>query len=350
MQLTITRCNGYNPNYHPDSLAGCMYKIPSVTDNGYVDHNNYGTRDMICHKGAQSDKYVLKVKAGSLITGTYTKWPESHHGPIIDSLAKCDGDCRESDLTKLKFDVISHKGLIHPRPGVPDGTFISDTAAGYWALDEFREAGSIIKFVVPKCLKAGNYIWRHEHIALHSAMPEAKSKGAQHYPYCTNLEIIGDGTEELVGGSSPMNWYSTDNPGITINVFRNPTKYIIPGPDVTPLCGANDQPSTRDDNTTPTTRSTIPAATTTTSSPETTDSKASPSLFLAKHTFLEKTPLPSPPVQNLHSTKQQYRSCHDHDPRTPIPKCYYDRNAYSNAHSNPQRRRHFSRQDRQHRQ
>ena len=278
-----------------------MYKTPSVTDNGYVDHNNYGTRDMICHKGAQSDKYVLKVKAGSLITGTYTKWPESHHGPIIDSLAKCDGDCRESDLTKLKFDVISHKGLIRPRAGVPDGTFISDTAAGYWALDEFREAGNIIKFVVPKCLKPGNYVWRHEQIALHSAMPEAKTLGAQHYPYCTNLEIIGDGTEELVGGSSPMNWYRTEDPGITINIFRNPTKYTIPGPDVTPLCGANDQPSTPDDNTTPATTSTTPAAATATApSSETTDGKASPLLSSPNPHFLKKFPsLPPCPKSTL---------------------------------------------------
>lgn len=242
-----------------------MYKVPTITDNGFVDFNYYGTRDMICHKGAQSDKYTLKVKAGSTITGTFTEWPESHHGPIIDSLSKCDGECKDADLTKQKFDVVSRAGLLRPRAGVPDGTFISDTAAGYWALDEFRESGSIVKFTVPKCLKPGNYIWRHEMIALHSAMVEAKSKGAQHYPYCINIEVTGDGTQELVGGSSPMNWYSRTDPGITINIFRNPTTYIIPGPDVSFTCGVNDQPTTPDDTTLPSaTATTLDASSTTT--------------------------------------------------------------------------------------
>lgn len=235
-----------------------MYKVPTTTDNGFVDFRYYGTRDMICHKGAQSDKYTLKVKAGSTITGTFTSWPESHHGAIIDSLSKCDGECKDADLTKQKFDVVSRAGLLRPRTDVPEGTFISNTAAGYWALDEFRENGNIVKFTVPKCLKPGNYIWRHEMIALHAAMIEAKSKGAQHYPYCINIEVTGDGTQELVGGSSPMNWYSRTDPGITINIYRNPTKYIIPGPDVSFTCGVNEQPTTPDDATS------LPSATATT--------------------------------------------------------------------------------------
>lgn len=297
IQLKITRCKGYNANYHPDNEAGCMYKIPATTDNGFVDFRYYGTRDMICHKGAQSDKYTLKVKAGSTITGTFSTWPESHHGPIINSLSKCDGDCREADLTKQKFDVVSHAGLIHPRPGVPDGTFISNEAAGYWALDEFRERGHIIKFTIPKCLKPGNYIWRYEMIALHSAMVEAQDKGAQHYPYCTNIEVSGDGTQELVGGSSPTNWYNRADPGITINIFRNPTKYIIPGPDISFTCGVNDQTTTPADDTPlpTTTATTLAAASTTTLAAATTtpdsenrDSKHTP--LLAQPTFLETSP------------------------------------------------------------
>lgn len=242
-----------------------MYKIPLTTDNGYVDFRYYGTRDMICHKGAQSDKYTLKVKAGSTITGTFTPWPEGHHGPIIDSLSKCDGDCREADLTNQKFDVITRSGLLYPRPGVPEGTYLNDVDTGYYALDDFRDKGSIVRFTVPKCLKPGNYIWRHEMIALHVAMVEAVGQGAQHYPYCINIEVSGDGTQELVGGSSPMNWYNKSDPGITLNIYHNPLKYIIPGPDVSFTCGVNDQPTTPVDNTTPTiTATTLAAADSTT--------------------------------------------------------------------------------------
>lgn len=243
-----------------------MYKVPTTTDNGFVDFRYYGTRDMICHKGAQSDKYTLKVKAGSTITATFTKWPESHHGPIIDSLSKCDGECKDADLTKQMFDVVSRSGLLRPIEGVPEGKSVSSTTAGYWALDEFRENDSIIKFTVPKCLKPGNYIWRHEMIALHSAMVEAKSAGAQHYPYCINIEVTGDGTQELVGGSSPMNWYSRTDPGITINIYRNPYKYIIPGPDVSFTCGVDEQPTSPGNTIPPPTRSatTLAAASITT--------------------------------------------------------------------------------------
>lgn len=79
---------------------------------------------------------------------------------------------------------------------------------------------------VPSSLVAGNYVFRHEIIALHGA---ASLDGAQNYPQCFNIEITGSGTESPSGVLGTDLYQETD-PGIYINPYTTITSYDMPGP------------------------------------------------------------------------------------------------------------------------
>ncbi|MCJ1267663.1 hypothetical protein MMC22_007549 [Lobaria immixta] len=223
-------CACYHPNYQPD--PACTASIPADTDNGYIDHNGYRSRDIICHKGATVGNLTLKVEAGHDIEIQWTSWPESHHGYMMNALSNCNGPCQDANLEKLKFNMITHEGFISPNPGVVPGKNVDGKTCGKWALDIFRQQGSKSKFTVPSCLAPGYYLLRQEVIALHSAMPAGS--GAQNIPQCLNIEVTGSGTDKLTGGTSPMTWY--DKKSTTMDIFNNLRDYPMVGPDLYPIC------------------------------------------------------------------------------------------------------------------
>ncbi|KAL5383847.1 hypothetical protein DPSP01_005647 [Paraphaeosphaeria sporulosa] len=83
---------------------------------------------------------------------------------------------------------------------------------------------------IPKSLPSGEYLFRVEHIALHSA---GSAGGAQFYISCAQVKVTngGNGTPgPLV--SFPGAYKATD-PGILINIYYPvPTSYTPPGPKV----------------------------------------------------------------------------------------------------------------------
>ena len=82
--------------------------------------------------------------------------------------------------------------------------------------------------IVPRNLKPGNYVLRHEIIAVHTAWAD---NGAQHYPQCLNLRVGGSGTVELPPGTAgPL--YRRDEPGILFVLNGKPTNYPFPGLEV----------------------------------------------------------------------------------------------------------------------
>jgi lytic cellulose monooxygenase (C1-hydroxylating) len=82
-------------------------------------------------------------------------------------------------------------------------------------------------FTVPSKLRAGNYVLRHEIIALHGAQND---NGAQLYPQCINLKVSGSGTVAPSGGVPGTSLYSKNDPGIKYNLYTGQTTYPIPGP------------------------------------------------------------------------------------------------------------------------
>ncbi|KAH6646047.1 glycoside hydrolase family 61 protein [Truncatella angustata] len=93
------------------------------------------------------------------------------------------------------------------------------------------EGKSQFSFTIPNCLEDGEYLFRIEHVALHSA---STAGGAQFYLSCAQLHVTG-GTAtgkptDLV--SFPGAYKATD-PGLLINVYNNGGKAYQPaGPKV----------------------------------------------------------------------------------------------------------------------
>ncbi len=196
----------YNPSAAPKVLGWSALN----QDNGFIEPVNFGTSDIICHKGSAPGAAHVTVAAGDSISVVWTpEWPESHVGPVIDYLANCNGDCETVDKTALRFFKIG--------------------ASGYdngWAADKLKANGNSWIVKIPSDLAAGSYVLRHEIIALHGG---PNPNGAQAYPQCFNLRITGSGSLSPAGVAGTSLYTATD-PGILFQTYQSPVVYPIPGP------------------------------------------------------------------------------------------------------------------------
>lgn len=136
-----------------------------------------------------------------------------HHGPVITYIAQAD-DPTTVDKTTLSWIKIDEAGLI------------SGSNPGTWATDNLIDNGFAYDITIPSALKAGDYVVRHEIIALHSA---ENTDGAQNYPQCFNLKVTGSGTE-LPDGTAGTSLYTESEDGIVFNLYTDFSTYPIPGP------------------------------------------------------------------------------------------------------------------------
>ncbi len=127
------------------------------------------------------------------------------------------GECTSASAGDLSFTKISESGVLS---GNNPGTWASDTLIGQ---------GFASDVVIPRGLASGNYVLRHEIIALHSA---ANANGAQNYPQCLNVKIGSGGSSALPGGTRASGLYSSSDPGIVFNIYEAFDSYPLPGPQV----------------------------------------------------------------------------------------------------------------------
>ncbi|PGH00569.1 hypothetical protein AJ79_08172 [Helicocarpus griseus UAMH5409] len=204
--------NQYSYMDNPPAVAGWS---TTATDNGFVDASAYSSPDIICHRGSEPGQATAEIAAGGTVELQWTEWPESHHGPVIDYLANCNGDCSAVDKTALEFFKIQESGLV-------DGS----SAPGKWASDELIANNNTWTLKIPQSIAPGNYVLRHEIIALHSAQNE---NGAQNYPQCLNLKVTGGGSANPEGTLGTA-LYKEADPGIKVNIYTAMDGYTIPGP------------------------------------------------------------------------------------------------------------------------
>ncbi|KAI1457478.1 glycoside hydrolase [Annulohypoxylon moriforme] len=215
---------GFEPTWapwgpQPDSVTWSN----GASDNGYVPSSSLQSPDIICHLNATNAALTAPVSAGSNVVVQWNQWPESHKGPIIDYLADCGGNCSSVDKTKLKWFKIDEKGQLELGAG--------NGKTGKWASDMMMENNLTWTVTIPSSLKSGNYVLRHELIALHGGGSEGQT---QMYPQCINLEISGTGTKSPSGIVGTKLYTSTD-PGILYNIYNDEklssvSNYKIPGP------------------------------------------------------------------------------------------------------------------------
>ncbi|KAK5172579.1 uncharacterized protein LTR77_002699 [Saxophila tyrrhenica] len=207
---------GYDPSFSymspPPKVIGWT---TTVTDNGFVAPSAYKTSDIICHRGGAPGQASATIAAGGKVELQWTEWPESHHGPVIDYMAKCPGKCEDADPSSLEFFKVSEGGLINGNP-----------APGKWASDDLIANNNTWETTIPSTLAPGNYVLRNEIIALHSA---GQADGAQNYPQCINLQVTGSGSDKPAGEPATQ-FYTPTDPGIKVDIYGGLSKYVIPGP------------------------------------------------------------------------------------------------------------------------
>ncbi|KAF3394432.1 Endoglucanase-4 [Penicillium rolfsii] len=187
----------------------------SATDDGYVAPTAYDDSSIICHRGSAPAALSAPIAPGGTVKLTWNTWPDDHHGPVITYMANCNGNCSDVDKTALEFFKIDAGGLID-----------DSTIPGTWASDELIAASYSRTLTIPTDIEAGDYVLRHEIIALHGA--EALD-GAQNYPQCINLKVTGSGTARPSGTLGTALYKDTD-PGIYVDIWNTLTTYTIPGP------------------------------------------------------------------------------------------------------------------------
>ncbi|KAG8930123.1 hypothetical protein FRC02_004607 [Tulasnella sp. 418] len=175
------------------------------------------SRALACGREAIAASFTAPVTAGSQVTINWGDWPHNS-GPVITYLGACNGDCSKADPTKINFFKIHEQGFV---PGTTK-----------WVQDTVLKAKKPFTFTLPKNIPSGNFMMRHEIIALHLA---PKLDGAEFYPTCIQLNVKGgtgsvpSQTVKFPGG------YKNTDAGILFNIFNgnnNLKKYKIPGPPI----------------------------------------------------------------------------------------------------------------------
>lgn len=156
------------------------------------------------------------VAAGSQVKLNWTLWPDSHKGPMITYMARAP-----SDITKWNPGTSAVWFKVHQ---------VGKDSSGKWAAaDTLNANNGIYTFTIPKNLKAGQYVIRHEILALHSAYAYP---GVQVYPSCIQVQVTGSGSALPTSFVSFPGAYTGSTPGIVYDVYTNTGSYPIPGPAV----------------------------------------------------------------------------------------------------------------------
>ena len=203
----------------PDTAAW----LADNMDNGFVIDPT--SPDIICHKGGIPGAGSFTIAAGDTISMTWDQWPQSHAGPVIDYLAPVSGDFASVDKASLAFTKIAEAGLSN----------------GKWAGSDVLIANGLTwPVTIPSSVAPGNYILRHEILALHEGNRQG---GTQFYPQCMNIVVTGSGTNTLSGGTPAQSFYKASDPGVLFDMYNNPTSYPIPGPPLMASAGSSSPPA-----------------------------------------------------------------------------------------------------------
>jgi len=185
---------------------------------------NYGASNpaLTCGPDELPASQVADANPGDSMTFNWrgadnSTWPHNT-GPMLIYMASCGSTtCDQFDATKARWFKIQQVGR-------QDGSAL-------WH-QQILYQGGVDNATIPSNLAPGNYLIRHEIIALHLATERGK---AEFYPACSQLRVGGTGTgkpndNELV---SLPGAYSDDDPGIyDPNVYDPKSDYVFPGPSI----------------------------------------------------------------------------------------------------------------------
>lgn len=183
--------------------------------------------DMLCGHGAHPAALVADASPGSTIqfswrNGEGGTWVHNT-GPVMTYMASCgDAGCANFDGSgTAEFFKIGELGRKQ------DGTwFMSDLTTG---------PDAALSVTLPTDLPAGEYLVRHELIAMQLGMSQG---GAEFYPACLQIRLSAPSNSTaapLPSGSQVVQFpggYSDEDPGILdAHIYDGPQyPYVFPGP------------------------------------------------------------------------------------------------------------------------
>ncbi|TFK26138.1 endoglucanase II [Coprinopsis marcescibilis] len=176
---------------------------------------------LACNQATNSPN-VCTIKPGDKVTVEMHQQPNqrscrnealggNHFGPILIYMARVS-DAKTANAAGSDWFKIHESGMVSNNPV-------------YWAVQVLNDNCGHYTFTVPD-VAPGNYLLRAEAIALHVA---SGSGGAQFYPGCWQINVIGNGSARPPTVKIP-GAYSANHPGILININRPISTYEIPGP------------------------------------------------------------------------------------------------------------------------
>jgi len=177
---------------------------------------------MTCNSPGTASPLSTKVAAGSKLTAFWNQWPHAI-GPVVVWMTECPGDCASmspATASQASWFKIDEAGLLSGTVG-----------KGEWGGAKMVADNSSWTSTIPPSLKAGNYLLRHEMIALHSPP-------AQFYPECAQVQVTGAGTAQPPASARATipGVYKMSDPAVSIVVYSNEAQkmstYTIPGPKV----------------------------------------------------------------------------------------------------------------------
>ncbi|KAL6703820.1 hypothetical protein ACN47E_009039 [Coniothyrium glycines] len=207
--------------------------------NIYVRPSQFNTSSIACHYNAVPGALHVNTSAGGTLKLQWNEWPTSHVGPVMTYLAACSGSCAAADKNTLQWVKIDEQGWLNST------NWDKLNLGGTWATNVLIANGFSWRVKLPEVLAAGNYVLRHEIIALHVA---DKPNGAQAYPQCINLRVAkGTSTQvhKLGDGSVGHRLYGANDAGIFVDVHKKLTGYDIPGPKLWTAAESFRQPNQR---------------------------------------------------------------------------------------------------------
>ncbi|KAK6064384.1 glycoside hydrolase family 61 protein [Seiridium cupressi] len=175
--------------------------------------------------GGTSAKLSATVNPGDTVEAIWAQWTHSQ-GPIIVWMYKCAGDfsaCDGSGSNWFKID----EGGFH---GDGVTVFLDTETPSGWDIATLVGSNKGWTSTIPQGLASGNYLIRHELIALHQA------NAPQWYAECAQITVAGSGTAQPSASQEaaiPGYCAQTDpNISVSINDHTIPQTYTVPGPPV----------------------------------------------------------------------------------------------------------------------
>ncbi|KAI0710963.1 glycosyl hydrolase family 61-domain-containing protein [Earliella scabrosa] len=174
--------------------------------------------NLVCGQNAQNAALVVPANPGSKVTFAWANggggnWPHNT-GPMLTYMASCEGTtCDKYDASGAKWFKIDEAGKKSDGSG--------------WVQADLMSGGTY-SVTLPDDIEPGDYLIRHEIIALQIALSLG---GAEFYPSCTQVRVGGNGNGTPNDTVSFPGAYKDSDPGIfTPDVYNPGFTYVFPGP------------------------------------------------------------------------------------------------------------------------